>query len=417
VSTACPARAGRSVVALGLIALLLAAGCTAPAAPSPAPTSPSSVPSTEPATAPAAVPPAPAVPAAAAASAPLAAVPSAAVPSAAQAADPVPPVPVPADAGAAKPDGVAATGEPTSLPGPAGTSPEAARDDAATQPGPVEPEAGAPPGAAGSQAPEPAATTPPIQEPATAEPEPAPALPLPVLVKRTDGVKVVTLDPGHGGPESGAVHATANGGRELIEKNVNLAIALRLRDLLEAEGYAVALTRDTDRAVHPANTGGGYRGGGLVQDLQRRIDIANEAGSDLFLSIHHNGSEDRGVSGAEVWYNKAREFADRNRTFAELTLQHLLTAVRGAGYPLVSRGVKDDEFFRIWQGRAFNIFVLGPGTGARPHVPTLMPGVLVEGAFVSNDGDARMLARPEMQQVIAQAYADAIRAYFARFPE
>ncbi|MHB1417107.1 MAG: N-acetylmuramoyl-L-alanine amidase family protein [Chloroflexota bacterium] len=222
--------------------------------------------------------------------------------------------------------------------------------------------------------------------------------------------RVVVLDPGHGGPEIGA--ATEN----LLEKDVNLSIALKLATLLREEGYEVVLTRDTDRAVSPLYTGGGY-GGGLTNDVQARVDTANETGADLFISIHNNGSNDPGESGTEVWYNNQRTFADRNLTLANLVQEALVRHIRNLGYQSVDRGIRDDTNFRIYRGRPYNIYVLGPGTGSRQHVPTQMPGVLGESLFLSNPGDAAMLGQESTLDAIAAGYLDAITAYFAQYPD
>lgn len=223
-------------------------------------------------------------------------------------------------------------------------------------------------------------------------------------------VRTIALDPGHGGPEVGAVNGS------LAEKNVNLEIALLLADLLTADGFRVVLTRDSDRAVHPDYVQSGVRAQ-LTLDLQARVDIANAAQADLFLSIHNNGSGDPGQRGTEVWYNAQRPFADRNRTLAELVLDGLLHHLAAIGHPTFNRGIKDDTYFRIFRGRAYNIYVLGPGDGPRPHVPTAMPGVLGESLFLTNPTDAAALRRPETLAAIARGYRAAVLAYFEHFPD
>ncbi|MBI4321220.1 MAG: N-acetylmuramoyl-L-alanine amidase [Chloroflexi bacterium] len=235
---------------------------------------------------------------------------------------------------------------------------------------------------------------------------PAPTPPEPARPR----TRVIALDPGHGGPEPGA---SAPG---LAEKDINLKIALRLTELLRAQGYEVVLTRDTDRATTTEYKGGGYPGG-VARDLQARVDIANAASADLFISIHNNGSGDPGQSGTEVWYNNQRPFAERNLALARLVQENLLGELVAIGYRAVNRGIKNDSSFRIFQGRPYNIYVLGPGTGGRPHVPTQMPGVLGESLFVSNAADAAMLRQERTLDAIAAGYRDAIIAYFDLYPD
>jgi N-acetylmuramoyl-L-alanine amidase len=254
-----------------------------------------------------------------------------------------------------------------------------------------------------------AAAAPAVPTPRTS-PSPTPTTGAALTMPAGPRKRIIALDPGHGGLESGAA---ANG---LVEKELNLRIALKLRELLQAQGFGVVLTRDTDRAVDPDYKGGGYQGG-VQRDLQARVDIANAAAADLFISIHNNGSADPSQAGTEVWYNRQRSFADRNIALAELVQAGLLTRIRALGYPAVDRGVKDDENFRIFRGRVFNIFVLGPGTGARRHEPTQMPGVLGESLIISNPGDAAMLRQERTLDAIAAGYRDGIIKYFERFPE
>lgn len=222
--------------------------------------------------------------------------------------------------------------------------------------------------------------------------------------------RIVALDPGHGGPEIGAVSAE----RDLVEKHLNLKIALKLADLLRADGDQVVLTRDGDRAVHPEYRGGSS-GGGVSADLQARIDVANAAGAHVFVSIHNNGGG-RSESGTEVWYNRARPFADRNYRLAELVQSNLVAQIRALGYPVRDRGIKHDTFFRVVRGQAYNLYVLGPGTAPRVHTPTQMTGVLGESLFLSHPADAAMLRQERTLDAIARGYRDAIRAYFAAFP-
>jgi N-acetylmuramoyl-L-alanine amidase len=240
-------------------------------------------------------------------------------------------------------------------------------------------------------------------------PEPKGVLLAPTAPPIGGKLRTIAVDPGHGGPETGSAPSD-----DLIEKDVNLKIALALADLLREEGFRVVLTRDTDRAVSPNYRNSGVRSQ-VVQDLQARVEVANAAGAELFLSIHNNGSGDPSARGTEVWYNAARPFADRNLTLAELVLENVLRQLRAAGHSAVDRGVKDDANFRIWNGRAFNLFVLGPGPGYRPA--TKMPGALGETLFLTNPADAAALRRPAIVQAIVRGYRDAVLRYLEKYPD
>ena len=100
------------------------------------------------------------------------------------------------------------------------------------------------------------------------------------------GVSVVVIDPGHGGRLPGAHYGS------IYEKDLVLKVGLRLGKLIEEgmPGVKVVYTRTTDKML----------GATLAEDLQKRADIANEAGGDLFISIHANAAAATAAKGVEV---------------------------------------------------------------------------------------------------------------------
>jgi N-acetylmuramoyl-L-alanine amidase len=221
--------------------------------------------------------------------------------------------------------------------------------------------------------------------------------------------RVVALDPGHGGDEVGAY------GAGVAEKDVNLRIARRLRDLLEEDGVRVVLVRDCDcRATPPAGLEPPTSWNATRKDLQARIDIANRARADVYLSIHNNGNPDPSQSGTEVWWDGRRPFAAYNEALARLMLSSLVDHIRAAGYPTVNRGLQEDSNFRVFRGRSFPIFVLGPPrTGAATTRAAEMPAVLGETLFLSNPAEAPWLTHADIIEAIARGYQAALREYFA----
>jgi N-acetylmuramoyl-L-alanine amidase len=230
--------------------------------------------------------------------------------------------------------------------------------------------------------------------------------------------RIIVLDPGHGGPEVGA------GGAGLSEKFVNLYIAQRLRRMLEEAGYRAVLTRETDARVftllpHDPNS---TARPATEADLQARVDLANQAQADVFISLHNNGSNDSGLSGTEVWYNASRPFSALNLVLAQEVLNALVEEIRAAGHPAVNRGLKDDARFRFFNGRYYPLFVLGPPREANPQTreaggmtrATQMPGILGETLFLSHAREAQLLRLEEMQEAIARGYFTGIQRYFAR---
>jgi N-acetylmuramoyl-L-alanine amidase len=152
----------------------------------------------------------------------------------------------------------------------------------------------------------------------------------------------ITLDPGHGGAEIGSSHRFADG-VILREKDLNLRVALRLRQLLGRAGFVVTLTRTTDTSVnsnHQDLNGDGRVG--LADELQARVDAANAAGSSLFVAICFNGSSDPSARGTEAFWNPNRPFSDRNRQLAERVQSAMVADLAAAGYTPRNRGANTD---------------------------------------------------------------------------
>ncbi|HEX2513724.1 MAG TPA: N-acetylmuramoyl-L-alanine amidase, partial [Chloroflexota bacterium] len=195
--------------------------------------------------------------------------------------------------------------------------------------------------------------------------------------------RTVVIDPGHGGRDPGAAH------HGVREADVNLAVALLVRPLLEGAGARVVLTRETDRAL---------ASGGVDADLQARVNVAQQAQADLFVSIHANAHTDREVQGAISFYGPEAGFNSGARRTPRLVARsrQLATALNrevalAAGQP--DRGT-----------RAATFWVLG---GPRA------PAVLVEIGFLTNAEEAALLATPAHQRYIAQGVAAGIGRYLA----
>jgi N-acetylmuramoyl-L-alanine amidase len=209
----------------------------------------------------------------------------------------------------------------------------------------------------------------------------------------------VFVDAGHGTLDSGA----SNQG--LAEKNVNLDVATRLAPLLSASGYNVVLSRwgDYTLSPFPANTYENRR-----DEIQARVDVANSVRADILVSVHFNGGP-KSARGLEIYYNPDRTFGGYNLTLADLVRQGLLNHIRAAGYNVPDRGVKNDAGVCCNPANPHS-WILGTNDGFRP---SMMPGIIGEAMFLSNDTEAQQLWRPEMRQAIAEGYKAGIDAYFA----
>lgn len=241
-----------------------------------------------------------------------------------------------------------------------------------------------------------AATEPVVTTPAG--PEPAPWGP------------IIAIDPGHGGSETGAVHYNRAGRVDLVEKNVNLAIALRLDDILWERGYRTVLTRSGDTRVNvPArdlNRDGAIN---TDDDLQARVDIANEYDADLLLSIHNNGLSNPRVRGTSTWYCEDHPRGAESAHLAALLQEAFIWRLTEAGYDgVIDAGANDDAVLGKPYG---HLFLVGPKT-PRVARPSRMPGVIGESLYVTNDREASLLQDPAILDALALAYADAVDWYF-----
>lgn len=230
----------------------------------------------------------------------------------------------------------------------------------------------------------------------TAPPEPVAAAVFPLAVRK------VVLDPGHGGGARGT--HTPQG---LVEKELALDIARRLQKLLEKDSFQVVMTRESDRDV----------------SLEQRGKLANEAGADIFVSIHLNWLENRS-RGIETYYlgptndpYLTRLAANENREsgYSMADMRDLLDRIYA--------GVRQDESRRLAETVQEALFEslgkVGPkiedrGVKAAPFIVLLtteMPAILAEVSSVSNEEEARLLTKPLYRQYIAEALAKGIRAY------
>lgn len=186
--------------------------------------------------------------------------------------------------------------------------------------------------------------------------------------------KLIVLDPGHGGSATGA---TAGG---YAEKNITLAIALKLRRVLEACGARVVMTRDRDRDV----------------DLSARPALANSIHADFFISIHNDACSHPGeASGTTTYYH----MEDPSSRALANCVQQAVAAVTG----LPSRGARSDS--SLYQH------------GLAVLRESQMPAILIEVAYIDNPVDRRKLIDPNFQEKVAEAICRGLRLYIEGHPQ
>jgi len=262
-------------------------------------------------------------------------------------------------------------------------------------------EAPPPPGPTPAPPPQPQAGQPgpPGQPPPGAPAEPPPLLDLPPA----GGLRAIVIDPGHGGDETGA-----KGPQGILEKNITLAVARRLKAALEGRlGVRVLLTREGDQTV----------------PLDQRAALANNNKADLFLSLHANASFRTTVAGAGVFFLSLSEYGDEAQEAARAESETL---------PVLGGGNRDIEVVlwdmaqarHIEQSAAFARSIeaalrervpMSPHSlqqaGFRVLVGANMPAVLVEMGFLTNPQQEQRLASDDYQNALVQALVDGIVRY------
>lgn len=218
---------------------------------------------------------------------------------------------------------------------------------------------------------------------------PATPSPVPPLSGRID----VALDPGHSVADPGA------GGGGLIEHELTLRLARKIRERLAVRGLAALLTRTDDQ---PLTT---YRHSDPTTRirLEQEARIAAGAGARLFVSIHFDANNDPRIGGTTVYFN-AENHGAASRQLGTAIAREIVTRVRSAtGYDLPDLGVREDLSAGKPYGHFFSL--RGP-----------FPSVLVEGMFLSNPSEAALLAQETTLDVLADAYAEGIARYLAEAP-
>lgn len=185
-------------------------------------------------------------------------------------------------------------------------------------------------------------------------------------IRRQEGPMIV-VDAGHGGEDSGCL------GFGIYEKDINLQIALKVKQNLEERGFRVLMTRETDEFL----------------SKEERAELANSYQADAYVSIHQNTYEgsDKSVSGIETWYDGADQSRD-NARLAELVHQQTIK----------STGANERVLWDI-----ADLYVTNK---------TLMPACLIETGFLTNRKECRQLSTAEYQEKIAEGIAEGIEMYF-----
>ncbi len=187
----------------------------------------------------------------------------------------------------------------------------------------------------------------------------------------------IVLDPGHGGKDGGAV-----GDDGTVEKDLNLTIALMLKEKLEAEGITVIMTRQSDEDTD------GLTGFHKRQDLEERARLGNESGADAYVSIHINASTVRKDRGFQVWYGSGNPAGEglANTVTKVVAEQDICTRIR-----VVKQVPQTLYIFRT----------------------VTIPAILVECGFISNSADLYQLKQETFRKDLCDAICKGIKDYLS----
>ena len=203
-------------------------------------------------------------------------------------------------------------------------------------------------------------------------------LPLAIKAKskfRTGGGikdKIITLDPGHGGSDPGAIGASG-----LKEKQITLEISMRVKELLEKEGAKVFMTRTTDKDVYAPNASD-------RAELKARVNVAEKHNSDLFLSLHINSSVNKSVGGFSSYYYP--------KTDNDLKIAKAIQDKFAKNFGVDNLGVRQANFYVVKR--------------------CSMPATLLEMCFISNPKEEKLMKSKWFQKKTARLIVEGVKNYF-----
>lgn len=186
----------------------------------------------------------------------------------------------------------------------------------------------------------------------------------------------IVLDAGHGGEDGGASDAKGR-----CEKDLNLAVAKKIRDYLCENGVTVVLTREDDAMLYDRSPNGS--GSKKRRDLEGRVSLCNQVETPVFVSIHMNSFPQAQYHGLQVWYGTKNE---TSKPLAEAIQSQIKSTLQ----PENERAVK---------AATSAIFLLSNLD---------CPAVLVECGFLSNPEEAELLQSDDYQNALAKEISIAI---------
>ena len=198
---------------------------------------------------------------------------------------------------------------------------------------------------------------------------------LPVNSGIVKSSRIVVLDAGHGGKDSGTIAADGT-----LEKDINLGIVLNLYDFLRVSGIDCCTIRDDDTEYYPNGTNRNR------SDLYNRLDFVNGVDNSMLVSIHQNHFEDSSEWGLQVWYTP-------NEKTSEILADNILDISKQFLQPDNKRlnKVSDSSYYILYKAS--------------------VPSVMVECGFISNPDENSKLKSDDYQKQLSYVILLGINKY------
>ncbi|MEE3427720.1 MAG: N-acetylmuramoyl-L-alanine amidase [Ruminococcus sp.] len=189
---------------------------------------------------------------------------------------------------------------------------------------------------------------------------------------------IIVIDAGHGGEDGGAV---AN---NIVEKDINLSISKKLKDIFKASGFIVITTRDKDKMI---NTNGSSLRERKVSDMKNRLELFNKNENNIVVSIHQNKFSQEKYSGTQVFYSK-------NNPQSEIMAEYIRKNIAKLIQPENERAAKpaDESIYLLYNSK--------------------VPAVIVECGFISNYTEANKLKDNNYQKKLAFAIYSGVLEFY-----
>lgn len=193
---------------------------------------------------------------------------------------------------------------------------------------------------------------------------------------------VIVIDAGHGGEDGGTQSASG-----VLEKDINLSIALILKEMLETDGFKTVMVRDSDRLIYDENSS--TMRSKKSSDLHNRLSIMKANRGCIFLSIHQNHFTESKYSGAQVFYRPGH---DDSVGLAESIQKSIVDNLQKEN----TRQIKPctSSVYLIYNA--------------------VSTAVMVECGFLSNEKEAEKLSNREYQRDMAKAIVQGLKAYLSK---